>query len=876
MTVNDIWGRIVIEKEYEDIINSKEFSSLKQKTQLGLNSNINATHTRYQHSIGTYYMACKLIEICKRKFSDILNIDKDDERAIKVMALVHDIGHGCFSHVSEKQLEGTHEDRTEKLLLDPNTEIHKAIVDNFGQSVLEKTVYLLKLKEKVKSSGTVEDSKNLVFVICKLLSGGIDIDRIDYIYRDSRYALGEENDFSSILDSIELESIDGALEVVFDGDAEFKIANFFNKRFELYDTLYLNSSTRILEEIFDKFLKEAGIKLNWDTSEVEMNNIFREHLDSSNPILRRYSGLLSSRKIDNAFAIKEYDDESKFKHFIKRLLSRCQVLERYPEVIFQDKSKVSVYNKANIVFVNKQGIIQDISDSSKILNSSLQKEKYVIAIDTRLLAILLRRDNVPKKEIDDILKEIERLMAPEIEQEKKYVFTENVMQSPEDAFEEVKTILGLSSPKIVQNQDVYYDHDSILESYRIAIRKRVCNGKVEWTVKRPIKDKTSLSKRDEKNFSSKEQVIDFLNSEWNIPIRSLEEVITLNTTREKYYLEKAGGIYEVVFDRTIPYYRDKKYPEQYMIECELKEGSSSGLFVIDSLIKKLPFIRECNNSKKERALSLVAKDKQANKEIDISPDRNGVVYDKELATFFVGNTKLLDNLRYLDRKKNEIRKLREKYGDLKTPIVVTVSGSPRAGKTTCVDNLTEFLRKADLRVSSLVEPAGMIYETLKSRSEKKTLLQDRVGFVDKQYDIGTGAIHDALGSSDVIICDRGAIDPFVWYEMYHALRMMDDERYYAFLQNLKKDKAYIECFYPLYAESRQAMQRDYLNSLSIEPRSTMSSENIERYNSALLRMLPVIGQNCDTMKLIDTTNLDRMDASIEVADSVLERIRRMY
>lgn len=858
MTVNDIWGRIVIEKEYEDIINSKEFSSLKHKTQLGLNSNINATHTRYQHSIGTYYMACKLIEICKRKFSDILNIDKDDERAIKVMALVHDIGHGCFSHVSEKQLEGTHEDRTEKLLLDPTTEIHKAIVKRFGESVLEKTVYLLKLKEKIKATGTVEDSKNLVFVICKLLSGGIDIDRIDYIYRDSRYALGEENDFSSILDSIELESIDGTLEVVFDGDAEFKIANFFNKRFELYDTLYLNSSTRILEDIFDKFLKEAGLKLTWDTSEVEMNNIFREHLESSNPILKRYSELLSSRKIDNGFCIKEYDNEEYYKNFLKRLFAKCPILKSYPEVVFQDKSKVSVYNQANKVFINKKGLIQDISDSSKILNSSLQKDKYIIAIDLHLLEILLARNKVPKYEIDGVLKEIIKAMAPEIEQEKKYIFNDSLSKDSESAFEQIKNILGLSKPKIVQNQDVYFDHDSILESYRIAVRKRVSNGKIEWTVKRPIKDKTSISKRDEKNFSSKEEVIDFLNSEWNIPIKSLEEVITLNTVREKYYLEKAGGIYEIVFDRTTPYFHGEKYSEQYMVECELKEGNSSGLFVIDSLIKKLPFISECNNSKKERAISLVQKTKKENKGLDISNDKNSVLYDKEIATFFVGNPKLFEDLKYLNRKKDEIRKLREKYGDLKTPIVVTISGSPRAGKTTCVDNLTEFLSKADLRVSSLMS---------------KKILQNGVEFLDSEYDIETKSIQDSLENSDVVLCDQGVLNLFIWYDMYHALGIVNDEQYNAFLKKLKIPKKYIECFYPLYTNCKEAMQRYYLNSLDL---NGIRWEDIERYNSALLRMLPKISQNCDTVKLIDTTNLDKMDASIEVAGSLLDRIRKIY
>lgn len=105
MIVNDVWGTIKIEPKYETIIESKEFIDLKNKTQLGLNCNPNAIHTRYQHSIGTYFLACKLIDICKNKFSEILNINKEDEEAIKCMALIHDIGHGCFSHVSEKFLE---------------------------------------------------------------------------------------------------------------------------------------------------------------------------------------------------------------------------------------------------------------------------------------------------------------------------------------------------------------------------------------------------------------------------------------------------------------------------------------------------------------------------------------------------------------------------------------------------------------------------------------------------------------------------------------------------------------------------------------------------------------------------------------------------
>src|SRR5574344_1740781 len=142
MIINDTWGKIKIEQKYMTIINSKEFSDLKNKTQLGLNCNPNAIHTRYQHSIGTYYLACKLINICKEKFSNILKITKEDEQAIKCMALVHDIGHGCFSHVSEKYLDGKQENININILLDENSDIHQTIIKAFGINILKKTIGL--------------------------------------------------------------------------------------------------------------------------------------------------------------------------------------------------------------------------------------------------------------------------------------------------------------------------------------------------------------------------------------------------------------------------------------------------------------------------------------------------------------------------------------------------------------------------------------------------------------------------------------------------------------------------------------------------------------------------------------------------------------
>jgi len=603
MIVRDIWGKIEIEDKYLNIIESLEFGDLKNKTQLGLNCSPNAIHTRFQHSLGVYYLSCKLIEIAKKKFSGILNITKEDEEAVKLMALTHDIGHGCFSHVSEKYLEGTHEERTIKILTDPDSDLHKVIVTNFGESVLERLLECIQIKEKIKNKSEVKETNNLMLIIGKLLSGGIDIDRIDYIFRDSKQVLDEYNDFSSILDCIDLEFIGDSLEIVFDERAEYTIANFFNKRFELYDTIYFSNRTRLLECVFKRFLDAAGIKLDWNTTEIEMNNIFREMSKSSDPIIRRYAKMLSLRNIDDNVKYKEFDSEVRAEFFYSRIMNAVPELRDYQDVILRDSVNISIYNRKNKIYIRKGGLIQDISECSKILNSDLQKEKHLVGVDIAVLRMQLEKDGKTKEEIDSIIKRIEKAMSPEIEQEKKYRFN-SLSLSPVEDFKKIKSTLGLGNPKYIVNDDTYYDKDKKLYSMHINLRKR---GEGEWTLKRPVEDQTSISKRDEKNFSSLREALEFMAMEWNVAmsVDEIGEEIRLKTKRSKFILECYGGVFEVVFDKTVPEYGQEDFTPFFTIECEFKSGNSSGLYFINQMIKSFDFIEECNLSKREIALGVV-------------------------------------------------------------------------------------------------------------------------------------------------------------------------------------------------------------------------------------------------------------------------------
>ena len=433
--------------------------------------------------------------------------------------------------------------------------------------------------------------------------------------------------------------------------------------------------------------------------------------------------------------------------------------------------------------------------------------------------------------------------------------------------------LHLTNGISVINYDTYYDQDDILESHEINVRRRIAEGNLVYTIKKKTNPDSSISDRMEYHFDSISDVTLFLQKEWKLPIDSLKERVHLKTSRTSYSWKYQDTLFEISFDDTHPSFEGVYHQPFFMIECEFKEGDSSLLSDINQILLDFEFLENCKMSKKEIALENempVRQDNPFDKKIDVKR------YEQQISTYFTHSMELLNRLKLLNDKKEQVKQLKEEFGSLETPIVVTINGTPRAGKTTCIDNLLEFLRKSDLQTVCLEEPAGLVYQTLKSREEKMQLLKDRVGFVEKQFDIGDEYIRKNLVGNDILLCDRGVLDTFTWYDMYYKLDMISQEQYVSFLSRMKTLSSYYNRLYSLYTSSYTSMIRDYQNSLSIEARSTMNEDNVKRYNNALLRMLPVYQKHIDYVQFINTTELDRMDASIFVADDILDYVLQLY
>lgn len=208
-----IYGNIELNGIYEEIANSKDFLRLKDIVQTAMSSLKYPDleqETRYEHSIGVYYLMCRTLNNLEKKLSkDGLHIDKEEKEIAKLAALLHDIGHGVHSHLLERIMNGSHEQKGIDIVRDSSTQIHQIIVRNYGEEFIDKLVQFMDcIYGKTKVSQTAElredNTVPLKSLLGSLISHNIDLDRLDYLIRESAYTkLGTLTNYEELINSFE-------------------------------------------------------------------------------------------------------------------------------------------------------------------------------------------------------------------------------------------------------------------------------------------------------------------------------------------------------------------------------------------------------------------------------------------------------------------------------------------------------------------------------------------------------------------------------------------------------------------------------------------------------------------------------------------------
>lgn len=229
----------VKERLYWDLINTKEFQRLRRIKQLGVTSMTfhGAEHTRFGHSLGVY-------EITRRILDDNLYrrqvVDANERSVALCAALLHDVGHGPFSHMFEKIFNSDHENFTQQIILG-DTEIHQVLLQvdaKFPQQVADVISHEY-------------DNK----LIVDLISSQIDADRMDYLQRDAYYTGVNYGQFDMERILRLMREKDGRLVIKESGIHD--IEDYILGRYQMFWQVYYHGVSRGVEALITKLFQRA-------------------------------------------------------------------------------------------------------------------------------------------------------------------------------------------------------------------------------------------------------------------------------------------------------------------------------------------------------------------------------------------------------------------------------------------------------------------------------------------------------------------------------------------------------------------------------------------------------------------------------------------
>lgn len=238
-----------------NVIQTQPFQRLRRVRQLGFSEFVfpGATHTRFAHSIGVFHTARQLMEIVKRNLGE----DNRDHQCDVALAasLVHDVGHGMFSHAFEKigkELDlkmAKHEDVSVAIIKDGEiAEVFEELGGGFANDVAK----LLMQNAPVSLYDSVVSSQ-------------FDADRLDYMQRD-RLMTGVQSsgiDATWLFANLEIGEVQSSIDDVKSGKVKTLVLgpkayhaaeNYVLSLFQLYPNVYFHKTTRAAEELFTSLM----------------------------------------------------------------------------------------------------------------------------------------------------------------------------------------------------------------------------------------------------------------------------------------------------------------------------------------------------------------------------------------------------------------------------------------------------------------------------------------------------------------------------------------------------------------------------------------------------------------------------------------------
>ncbi|RAP47132.1 MAG: phosphodiesterase [Methanosphaera sp. rholeuAM6] len=364
--------------DYElKIVDTIEMQRLRRIKQLGFTNLVypGANHTRFEHSIGTLFLA--------NKVGTTLGLDREVVELLRICGLLHDIGHSPFSHVSEKALKNKHETVTKEIIADSN--ITDIIEERFD----------------VKLITSIIDGKTKYG---KIISGDLDVDRMDYLARDSYYtgvAYGVI-DTERLIYSLTYDENNLVLSPKGVQAAESTLL----ARYFMYPTVYQHHTTRIVNSMFkvslsklleEEVITERGLRYLDDG---DLINITRNTPGLPEKTMRNLDTRHLYKKTDT-INLAQFEEPSTIVEMDKKYLVEAEEaiakkLDIEPEEVIIDMPEELSFKKMNVLVETENGL-KPLTEVSTIIDS-LKKAQYNYAD----LALFMSPENKEKAQAKNI------------------------------------------------------------------------------------------------------------------------------------------------------------------------------------------------------------------------------------------------------------------------------------------------------------------------------------------------------------------------------------------------------------------------------------------------------------------------------------------
>lgn len=390
--INDpIYGFVTLPDELiYDLINHPIFQRLRRIKQLGLTNLVypGALHTRFHHAIGAMHLMTEALQVLKSKG---IRITDEESRAAIIAILLHDIGHGPFSHALEHTIvKGVHHEDISAMLMD---ELNKTF------------------KGKLTLAIKIFKGEHPKKFLHQLVSSQLDMDRLDYLKRDSFFTGVSEGVISSDRIIKMLNVANG--ELVVEAKGIYSVEKFLIARRLMYWQVYLHKTVLSAEKLLVNILKRAKeLALQGeDLFATPALSLFLKHNFSkkdfkTNPelieqfVLLDDYDIMSSVKVwtnhsDKALALlcKNMLDRNLFKielqnkkfttayknQILEKVMKKYKLTKKEAEYfVFTESVNNSAYNSSSQVKINvlyNNGALEDVAKASDQLNIKMLSKK---------------------------------------------------------------------------------------------------------------------------------------------------------------------------------------------------------------------------------------------------------------------------------------------------------------------------------------------------------------------------------------------------------------------------------------------------------------------------------------------------------------------